>query len=304
MAIAAQRIIHVNLNVQSLPLALPQFTDLLGLQATAHKLAEPQRGVAMGLDGMVQWHGASINGSRLGHAGSVELLEWRQPATADRAYAEPWNVGWSRLAIRVADIEALYQHLASSDLHCFTGPITGAVSGERFFCCANADGSVLQLVEHPGEPALHYININCVDLQRSSRWYQQVLGFEPESEVWDETLPGEAFGVHGPMHTRSQRLTLPDRETDCILQLQQWLEPATGGRPYPRPNNAGFYRVALAVDDVADCHRQLLALDVDCPRAPVWMSAGPDTAIDGRWTLFFFDPDGSCLELIQNPVEP
>jgi catechol 2,3-dioxygenase-like lactoylglutathione lyase family enzyme len=211
-------------------------------------------------------------------------------------------VGWSRLAIRVADIDAVYQRLASSDLHCFTGPITGAVSGERFFCCANADGSVLQLVEHPGEPELHYININCVDLQRSSRWYQQVLGFEPESDVWDETLPGEAFGVHGPVHTRSQRLTLPDRETDCILQLQQWLEPATSGQPYPRANHAGFYRVALAVDDVADCYRQLLALDVDCPQAPVRMAAGPDMAADGRWVLFFYDPNGCCLALIQNPM--
>lgn len=302
MPIAAQRIIHVNLNVHSLQSALADFTGLLGLQALAQLHAEPQQGVAMGLDGMVQWNGDSIHGNRLWEACMIDLLEWQQPATQGRAYADPWSVGLSRLAIRSADIDAAYQRLSASELQCFSGPITGAVSGERFFCCANADGSLLQLVEHPGEAALHYININCSDLQRSSHWYQQVLGFEPESELWDETMPGEVFGVHGPVHTRSQRLTLPDRESDCIVQLQQWLEPAGSGKPYARANHAGFYRMALAVDDVADCYRQLQALAVDCPQSPVWMDMGPGIPVDGVWALFFHDPDGVCLELIQNPV--
>lgn len=302
MPIAAQRIIHVNLNVHSLQSALADFTGVLDLQALAQLRAEPQQGAAMGLDGMGQWHGGSIHGNRLRQACMIDLLEWLQPATYGHAYADPWCVGISRLAIRTADIDAAYQRLSASELHCFSGPITGAVSGERFFCCANADGSVLQLVEHPGEAALHYININCSDLQHSSRWYQQVLGFEPESDIWDETLPGEVFGVHGPVHTRSQRLTLPDRESDCIVQLQQWLEPTASGKPYARANHAGLYRMALAVDSVADCYRQLQALAVDCPQAPVWMAMGPDIPVDGVWALFFHDPDGVCLELIQHPV--
>jgi len=302
MAIATQRIIHINLNVHSLQHALSELTGLLDLQALAHMHAEPQQGTALGLDGRVQWNGDSIHGNRLWQACMIDLLEWQQPATQGRAYAEPWHVGLSRLAVRSSDIVAAHHCLASSDLHCFSAPITAAVSGERFFCSANADGSMLQLVEHPGGAELHYININCIDLERSSRWYQQVLGFEPESDIWDETLPGEVFGTHGAVHTRSQRLTLANRESDCIVQLQQWLEPASTGKPYACANHAGFYRMALAVDDIAECYQQLQALAVDCPQPPVWMNMGPGVAVDGAWALFFYDPDGVCLELIQNPV--
>jgi hypothetical protein len=28
---------------------------------------------------------------------------------------------------------------------------------------------------------------------------------------------------------------------------------------------------------------------------------GPEIPIDGLWALFFRDPDGSCLELIESP---
>jgi hypothetical protein len=29
---------------------------------------------------------------------------------------------------------------------------------------------------------------------------------------------------------------------------------------------------------------------------------GPEIPVDGVWALFFADPDGTCLELIQTPV--
>jgi catechol 2,3-dioxygenase-like lactoylglutathione lyase family enzyme len=301
MAIPTQRIVHVNLNVSSLATALPLFTEMLGLRALAHMHAAPQSGLAMGLAGEVQWSGDSIHGPGLWETCMVDLLEWLQPPTLGVAHADPRHIGVSRLALRQPNLDTLYTQLGGAGVRCFAGPITGPVSGERFFCCANADGSVLQMVEHPGPAALHYVSINCRDLAYSSRWYQEVLGFEPESDVYDETLPGEVFGAHGPVHTRSQRLTLADRETDCIVQLQQWLEPATSGQPYQQANHAGFYRVALAVDDVAECYRQLLALGVDCPQPPVCMDMGPDVPIGGVWALFFYDIDGTCLELIQNP---
>lgn len=301
MAIAAQRIIHVNLNVASLAPARQLFTEYLGLQAMAFMHADPQDGSGMGLAGQVQWHGTSIHGSRLWDASMIDLLEWQLPATTGLAHVDAWHTGLSRLAIRTADIDQLHDRLSAAGQRCFTRPVTGAVSGERFFCFATGDGAVLQLVEQQCEPELHFINVNCTDLERSSRWYQQLLGFEPESDIWDETLPGEVFGMAGAARTRSQRLTLPDRETDCIVQLQQWLEPSGSGRPYAQANHAGFYRVAMAVDDVAACYQVLQDSGVDCPYPPAWLDMGPDIPVEGVWALFFLDPDGVCLELIQNP---
>jgi catechol 2,3-dioxygenase-like lactoylglutathione lyase family enzyme len=303
MAIAAQRIIHVNLNVHSLAEALAFFTAGAGLRVMAQSRAEPQPGAAMGIEGMVQWHGNSIHGAGSRHETTIDLLEWQQPETRGRAYPQPWHTGLSRLAIRTPDLPAAYARLSAQGVRCFTQPVTGAVSGERFFCCALADGAVVQLLESHAEPALHYVNINCSNLSRSSQWYQRVLGFEPESDIWDETLPGEVFGVPGPVHTRSQRLTLVDRETDCIVQLQQWLQPGGCGQPYPCANHAGYYRLALAVADVADCYRQLRAADVDCPQPPGYLHRGTAMPGDGVRVLFFYDPDGICLELVQHPTE-
>ena len=48
-------------------------------------------------------------------------------------------------------------------------------------------------------------------------------------------------------------------------------------------------------------HAELVRLGVDTG-PPVWLDMGPDIPIDGLWALFFADPDGACLELIQTPV--
>ena len=59
--------------------------------------------------------------------------------------------------------------------------------------------------------------------------------------------------------------------------------------------------MAFLVEDAAACHAELGRLGVTCG-APVWLDMGPDIPIDGLWALFFADPDGACLELIQTPV--
>jgi catechol 2,3-dioxygenase-like lactoylglutathione lyase family enzyme len=298
MSIQARRIVHLNLNVGSLPEALPLFIDHLGFASFSYGVAKPQSGENFGTTGMVQCSGRSIHRAVQGRC-RLELLEWQRPPGVGPAYAEPWHIGISRLAIRVPDVDAMRAQLHAAGIDCFAGPMTGAVSGERFFCCANGDGSVLQLVEHAGPVALHYININCTDLSVASRWYQQVLGFEAESDIWDETFPGEVFGRHGSVRTRSQRLTLCDRETDCIVQLQQWLEPSGVGQPYPEVHHLGYGRVVLAVDDIEDSFQGLLQHGVECQQAAAPFGAEAESTAEVP-VLFLKDPDGNGLELIQS----
>ena len=290
MAIQARRIALLTLNVSSLSAALPLFAEQLGLAASQGIDGFRQRD-AFGSTGTVQCRGGMVQRDGASGQCMLELLEWQQAAGEEPAQGGPWHTGISRLAIKVPDVDAVHGQLRSSGIRCFAGPLTGAVSGERFFCCANNDGSMMQMVQQGGSPGLYYINLNCTDLLTSSRWYQQVLGFEAESDIWDETFPGEVFGSDGVVHVRSQRLTLRDRETDCIIQLQQWLEPAGAGEPVTELRQPGYQRLALEVEDIASCHQQLLHSGVQCRRAP-----------GSEKVLLLNDPDGVCLQLLEGAL--
>jgi hypothetical protein len=60
--------------------------------------------------------------------------------------------------------------------------------------------------------------------------------------------------------------------------------------------------MALIVDDIDACYRTLDANGVVCIGPPVKLDMGPDVPVDGLWALFFTDPDGTCVELIEEPV--
>ncbi len=286
MAIQARRIALLTLNVSSLDAALRLFIEHLGLIADSQGIDESPVLETVGVTGAGQYRRCIVQQGGARGRCMLELLEWEQPGVEELARTGPRRTGISRLAIKGADVDALRGRLLSAGMLCFAGPLTGAVSGERFFCCANNDGSLVQVVQQPGAPGLHYININCTDLLASSRWYQKVLGFEAESDIWDETFPGEVYGADGVVHVRSQRLTLCDRETDCIIQLQQWLEPTAVGEPVTELQHAGYHRLALEVEDIDGCQRQLLQSGVQCRRDP---------ATDK--VLLLNDPDGVCLQL-------
>ena len=66
--------------------------------------------------------------------------------------------------------------------------------------------------------------------------------------------------------------------------------------------NLGIYRMALMVDDIQASYQTLLANGVSCPTPPVKLDMGPGVPVDGVWALFFPDPDGTCIELIERPT--
>ena len=59
--------------------------------------------------------------------------------------------------------------------------------------------------------------------------------------------------------------------------------------------------MAFGVGDIRACHDELRAQGVECP-PPVFLDMGPEIPVDGVWAAFFFDPDGTCLELIETPT--
>lgn len=122
---------------------------------------------------------------------------------------------------------------------------------------------------------IHHAAIICSDYERSKRFYTEVLGLRVIAE-----------------HLRAERqswkldLALPDGS-----QIELFSFPAPPPRP-SRPEAQGLRHLAFAVQDLAQCQRELEARGV----------AVEDIRVDehtGRRFTFFADPDGLPLELYE-----
>lgn len=122
---------------------------------------------------------------------------------------------------------------------------------------------------------IHHAAIICSDYARSKHFYTQVLGLRVLAE-----------------HLRAERqswkldLALPDGS-----QIELFSFPDPPARP-SRPEAQGLRHLAFAVNDVAQCKRDLEAQGVAVEAVRV-------DEYTGRRFVFFADPDGLPLELYE-----
>ena len=148
--------------------------------------------------------------------------------------------------------------------------------------------------------AIFHVNVNCTDLDRSKAFYE-LLGFR---SVIDLPPGGGADMLHGlglPPGSRARGAIMmldPDQPRSTRLDLLEWLEPRTWGRPYEDLAHVGAARIALWTTGLDEEVERLRAAGVDFLSEPV--------AMDGFDTRFvcFRDPDGTVLELIEFGQRP
>jgi len=309
MPIPLLSVMHVNVNCSDLERSLGFYREQLGLTALTHTNPVPQRGEGFGFEGEVQWDAHLLHDAR-GFAGpAVDLLEWKKPRPTGRPHGEANELGMFRLCFTHPDLDALHAKLGAAGVACRSEPtrvpIAPAVDlSVRFFCASDPDGTTAEFIEMPGPARMLHVNINCSDLARSSAWYQDVLGLERVGHSNPGLVPGAAFGLEGEVAWRADFLALPGRAEAFVIDLLEWERPRPKGAPYREANHLGLYRLAFLVEDAHACHDALVADGVDCGPA-VWLDMGPEVPIDGVWAVFFRDPDGTCLELIQQPdIQP
>ena len=142
--------------------------------------------------------------------------------------------------------------------------------------------------------AMHHVGITVSDLERGIDFYHGVLGLgfvnEP-SPVFDDPALGPAVGVPGAA-LRQVSLALDD----AILELLEYSRPESP-IDTPLPQNAlGAQHVAFLVDDIAAAKAQLEGKGVEFFSD---VKAVDDGVLAGwRW-VYFSDPDGNALELVE-----
>ncbi len=147
--------------------------------------------------------------------------------------------------------------------------------------------------------AVDHINIVVQDLERSVRFYCDVLGFRKTADVYMEGDWIEAIvGLRG---VRGKVAFVEPPGGGLRFELLEYVAPAGVALPEnSRPNTRGLRHVAFRVTDIAGLAERLRAAGVTLFSAPVKVPQGVVKFAAGDKTLLYFlDPDGVVLELAE-----
>jgi catechol 2,3-dioxygenase-like lactoylglutathione lyase family enzyme len=136
---------------------------------------------------------------------------------------------------------------------------------------------------------LHHASLTVSDLERSLRFYRDLLGIRVRERV---DMGGDTVtAIAGePSRLRIADLDLGDGR---VLELVEDLD-------HDPPAHSGSH-IALAVDDVQAVYRQVVAAGTSVRSEPVVL--GPDAGHhwEGCTVVWITDPDGAAVELVQQP---
>ncbi len=145
--------------------------------------------------------------------------------------------------------------------------------------------------------SIYHININCTEFDRSFEFYKR-LGFRP--------IVGPAKGGGGAINEQVLRLPRKARSWGVIMQLGddphcshvdliEWQEPRTEGRPYERLDHVGIARACFYSKNIWQDYATLRAEGVNFYSEPqiATYKTGQSAVV------CFEDPDGTVLEMVQ-----
>jgi glyoxylase I family protein len=143
-----------------------------------------------------------------------------------------------------------------------------------------------------------HFNVNCSDYDRSRAFYA-VLGFQEVWRVPERNTPEVAAAVGMPPYlVKGGLLALTGAAAPMVIDLLEWKEPRDESPPYPHLYHYGIARVALATDDLEGDMARLAAAGAVFLSKPASMP--PSSGSRARFVCFK-DPDGTILELVENP---
>lgn len=144
---------HAGITVASVADALAFYRDLLGLRVLDEGEDEgPELDAIVGLAGVrMRYAELDLGGGQL-----LEVIEYRSPQ-GEPLVQRPCDPGASHLALRVDDVDALWQRLASAGVAVGSPPTTitapGAWNGARCAYVGDPDGRSVELIQRPRQPA-------------------------------------------------------------------------------------------------------------------------------------------------------
>jgi glyoxylase I family protein len=145
-----------------------------------------------------------------------------------------------------------------------------------------------------------HIGITVRNMDKALAFYRDVLGME---QLGEATFSGEeASRLTRLAGTVLRAVYMRGRKgiKGPPLELLHFAQPQSAtGSPYSQLNNPGITEVAFMVDDIEAVYNELQAKGVEFYSPPQLFDLGGYKAK----AVYFLDPDGTTLELIQNVKE-
>ena len=161
--------------------------------------------------------------------------------------------------------------------------------------------------DKPNAVAIFHVNVNCTDLDRSTRFYE-LVGFRTIVD-FAEVDDGRSFAEIGlspilrvpqDCEARARFLMLGDDMRATRLDLIQWTRPPTTGRLPVDLTAVGVPRMCLRVRDAEAMHARLADAGYDVFAPPRLIEMGGT-----RQKVFCCaDPDGLAVEFMEFLREP
>lgn len=144
---------------------------------------------------------------------------------------------------------------------------------------------------------LDHLAVTVSDMDRSLRFYCDLLGLERSAEHELEGPTISRMAGKERVRLKVVRLTCP-QTPEIQIDLQQYIEPRSrvADCQLGDIHNTHF---CVEVDDLGQTYREWKAKGVEFVSEPVDFDLGPE---EGKLSVvFFLDPDGNVLELVQYP---
>jgi lactoylglutathione lyase len=138
-----------------------------------------------------------------------------------------------------------------------------------------------------------HVGICVSDSERSMRFYSELLGFRYASEL---ELVGEPAATLLQLEGVAFRAIYLERD-GLRIELLHYDEPPAHSGPTPRPmNQLGFTHLSLRVDDLDGLLERFAAAGVEIlEHTRIGIPEAKTHAV------FIADPDGTLIELVQQP---
>jgi len=141
--------------------------------------------------------------------------------------------------------------------------------------------------------AADHTGITVSDLERSLKFWRDVLGFELSHTTHQTCELAQAItGVEGA----EIKLAVLKTPGGHKVELLEYLAPADRKRADIRPCDVGSVHVALLVRDLDAALERIAASDWRAAGKPQMLQSGPNA---GKRVVYVRDPDGTTIELMQ-----